>query len=231
MMRNIGQAIKELRLRRGWTIRKLAELVGKTPAYVSLIENRKRQLSMPLLEVFANALGVSPAYFLQDTSCKKESGEVRHKILEELWAVIERYSLPEDNKIFCRMRRIPVISCTAAGEPVAYEDMFPVGYSDEFVEAPDITDENAFALRIRGDSMEPYLSDGDIVIVCPSWKVKEGKPVVVKAKDGEVTCKIFNKSDDKVVLSASNPRYPPKVLSSESIVWMYPVVRAIKNFY
>jgi repressor LexA len=231
MARDIGQMIKELRLRRGWTVRKLAEMIGKTPAYVSLIENKKRQISMPLLEVFANALNVSPAYFLQETKEKPDSTELRRRILEELWSVIERYSSAEDREVFCRMRRIPVVSCTAAGEPIEYEDMFPVGYSDEFVEAPDITDENAFALRIRGDSMEPYLSDGDVVIVCPSWKVKEGKPVVVKTKDGEVTCKMFNKSGDKIVLSAVNPRYPPRVLSTGEVIWVYPVVRAIKNFY
>lgn len=230
-MRNIGRMIKELRLKRGWTVRKLASMVGKTPAYVSLIENRKRQISMELLESFARALGVPPAYFLQEDARGGSADDIKRAIIGDLCSIVERYSDACGRDVFRKLRRIPVISYTAAGEPTVYEDMYPVGYADEFLEFSDINDENAFALRIRGDSMEPVLYEGDIVVVCPSWEVKDGRPVVVKTSDGEVTCKIYTKTGDSVVLSALNPRYPPKVYSKDEIVWVYPVVRSIRNFY
>jgi len=230
-MRNIGRMIKELRLKRGWTVRKLASMVGKTPAYVSLIENKKRQISMELLEAFARALGVSPTYFLQERFETGGEEDLRRAIIGDLCSIVERYSSVEDRDVFRKVRRIPVISYTAAGEPTVYEDMYPVGYSDEFIEFSDITDEHAFALRIRGDSMEPLLCEGDIVVVSPASEVRGGKPVVIKTSDGEVTCKIYTESGDSVVLSAVNPRYPPQVYKKSDVVWVYPVVRSIRNFY
>lgn len=232
MGKHIGQMIKELRLRKGWTVRKLAELVHKTPAYVSLIENKKRELKTPLLEAFAKALGVSPAYFLQEhPGAETKAEDVLRMLLRDLEEIAERYA-PEGYVRFGRARRIPVISYTAAGDPVEYEDMFPVGCADEYVDCfAEVSDEHAFALRIRGDSMEPWLKDDDIVIVCPSWPVKEGKPVVAKVRDGEITCKIYNRSGGKVVLRAVNPEHAPLVVDEKEIVWIYPVGKAVCNVY
>jgi repressor LexA len=224
-MEKLGQKIRELRLHRGWTLRRLGEAIGKTPAYLSIIENNRRPVRMPLLEQIARALGVDASYF---TGEKETAGKA--PILKELRELINRHS--GEGRKQPSGHKVPILSDIAAGVPFPRDDSFPVGVADEYIEVPaDVTDPHAFGLRIKGDSMEPRLFEGDIVIVCPSWKVRENKPVVAKVRDDEVTCKLFSRSNGMVLLTSINPKYPPQLYKESEIVWVYPVARAISNLY
>ena len=129
------------------------------------------------------------------------------------------------------LRRIPLISRTAAGDPVDYTDAdYPTGWAEEFVAAPeDVTDTSAFALRIEGDSMAPRLRHGDVVIVSPDTPLKEGSCVVAKTKGGEVTCKVYRLREEKIVLESENPAFPALVLTKDDVLWMYPVAKSIRD--
>ncbi len=225
-MQDVGSKIRELRLRRGWTLRKLGEAVGKTPAYLSIIENKHRPVRRPLLEDIARALGVDVSYFLG-----LEKGARRPAILEELQELVERHR-QEQARHGPAGRRVPILSEIAAGEPFPRDDQFPVGVADEYIEVPaDITDPTAFGLRVKGDSMAPRLLEGDIVVICPSWEVRENRAVVVKVRDDEVACKLFSRKGNLIVLTSINPAYPPQVYREDEVVWVYPVARAISNLY
>lgn len=224
-MKDMGNRIRELRVHKGWTLRRLGEAIGKTPAYLSIIENGRRPVRMPLLTDIARALGVNISHF---TGEKEASG--KPPILKELQELIDKHTSQDDKR--SSGKRIPVLSDIAAGEPFPREDPFPVGIADEYIEVPaDVTDPHAFGLKIKGDSMEPRLLEGDIVVVCPSWKVHENRPVVAKVRSDEVTCKLFARSNGMVVLTSLNPKYPPQLYKESEIVWVYPVVRAISNLY
>jgi len=226
-MEELGRKIKELRLRRGMTLKQVADAIGKTPAYISIIENKKKKLRRKLLEDIAAALDTDIAYFLGPEKTLDEKGP----ILKELKELIERHTVDGASQTRGG-RRVPILSDIAAGVPISRDDPFPVGVADEFVEVPsDITDPHAFGLRIKGDSMEPRLFDRDVVVVCPSWKVKENRPVVAKVNDDEVTCKIFSRTEELIVLTSINTRYPPQIYNESEIVWIYPVARAISNLY
>jgi len=57
-MPSLGDAIKELRERRGWTHRDLAAKAMVTAAYIAMIESGEKQnLSMPVLRRLERALG------------------------------------------------------------------------------------------------------------------------------------------------------------------------------
>lgn len=228
-MEDVGKKIRELRLRRGWTLRKLGEAVGKTPAYLSIIENKRRKIRLPLLADIARALGVDISYFLGKETPKKSD------ILMDLQELIERHR-ETGRRSADTARKVPILSDISAGPPFSRDDPFPVGIAHEYIEVPaDITDPQAFALRIKGDSMAPRLLGGDIVIVCPSWEVRENHAVVVKVRDkvrdDEVTCKLFSRKDDMVVLTSINPNHPPQLYKESEIVWVYPVARVIANLY
>nr|WP_320145688.1 helix-turn-helix transcriptional regulator [uncultured Anaeromusa sp.] len=49
---------KAARLRKGLTARELAEIIGVTREYISLLERRKRQPSFAVMLALSNALGV-----------------------------------------------------------------------------------------------------------------------------------------------------------------------------
>ena len=55
---SLGRALRELRERKQLTQRELAEQLGLTVNYLSLVENGKRGVSIQTLNEFANALDV-----------------------------------------------------------------------------------------------------------------------------------------------------------------------------
>ena len=82
---------------------------------------------------------------------------------------------------------IPLIGFAQAGAGGYFDDAgYPVGKGWEEVAFPALADENTYALRISGDSMEPAYRDGAVIIVSPAASVRKDDRVVVRTKDGEV---------------------------------------------
>jgi SOS-response transcriptional repressor LexA len=50
---------------------------------------------------------------------------------------------------------------------------------------------SSFALRVRGNSMEPEFREGDIIIVNPTIPPKPGSYVVASDETGEATFKLY----------------------------------------
>ena len=62
-----------------------------------------------------------------------------------------------------------------------------------------------FAVRIQGDSMEPYISDGSMVFVNKDAEITNGD-VGIFCVDGAMYCKQFFKdTDGNVYLLSANP--------------------------
>ena len=135
-MDELGRKIKELRLRRGMTLRELGNKIHKTPAYISIIENKRKKLKRPLLQSIADALDADIGYFLGPEKSLDEKGP----ILKDLRDLIARHTT--EGAVQTRGgRRVPILSDIAAGVPISRDDPFPVGVADEFVEVPsDIID-------------------------------------------------------------------------------------------
>lgn len=73
-------------------------------------------------------------------------------------------------------RKIPVLSFVQAGLPT---DSGQNGY-DEWLDVDDKTPSNAYALRIRGQSMDPVFHEGQLIIVNPNISPRPGDYVVVR---------------------------------------------------
>jgi repressor LexA len=109
-----------------------------------------------------------------------------------------------DENIFVK---IPIVGRVAAGSPIT---------AIENIEGSLIVDpsflkkaENAYALRVRGDSMiNAGINDGDLVIVSPNEQTKSGDIVVAIVND-EATVKRFEMTDKKIKLIAENTAYQP----------------------
>lgn len=100
--------------------------------------------------------------------------------------------------------KIPVLGRVAAG--------IPVEAVQEVLEYEEITPELSgqgefFALRVRGDSMEPKFSEGDIVIVKKQSDVESGEIAIVLVNDSDATIKKLQKFDGGINLIPSNPVY------------------------
>jgi phage repressor protein C with HTH and peptisase S24 domain len=64
---------------------------------------------------------------------------------------------------------IPLIGLTQAGAGGFFDDGgFPVGGGWDQIGFPRVEDDNAYALEVTGESMQPLYRDGDILIVSPT---------------------------------------------------------------
>jgi repressor LexA len=117
-------------------------------------------------------------------------------------------SLNEENVFL----KIPVVGRVAAGVPItAIENM-----EGSLVVDPAFLKraEDAFALRVKGDSMiNAGINDGDLVIVSPNEQARNGDIVVAMLND-EATVKRFELADKKIKLIAENDAYLPIEISN-----------------
>ncbi|NLS84180.1 MAG: helix-turn-helix domain-containing protein [Ruminococcaceae bacterium] len=102
--------------------------------------------------------------------------------------------------------RIPVLGYVRAGVPMeAVEEI--LDYEEVPARYGDIDD--LFALAIRGDSMEPKFTDGDVIVCRKQSDVDNGTIAVVLVNGDDATVKTVRKTAQGISLIASNPAYTP----------------------
>lgn len=99
---------------------------------------------------------------------------------------------------------IPLLGVVKAGYDLLAEENL-LGYVETDLKNPD----EHFALKVRGNSMEPVLFEDDIVIVHQQNDIESGQVAVVLIDD-EATVKKVVKYDKYIELVAYNSYYPPK---------------------
>ena len=109
---------------------------------------------------------------------------------------------------------IPVYARVAAGLPLeAAEDII------DREEIPEAMAEQGphFAVRIWGDSMEPRMKKGDVVIVRKQTTADDGDIVIVTINGTDATCKRFKRYQDGIALISNNPSYPPMYYTAQEV--------------
>lgn len=110
--------------------------------------------------------------------------------------------------------KVPVLGRVAAGPPIsATEDV--IGYEEVSPEL--LRSGEFFALRINGESMEPRMKDGDVVIVRRQPCVENGEIAIVLIGQEEATCKRFYRYKEGISLVSLNPQYAPMFFSEEEL--------------
>lgn len=75
-----------------------------------------------------------------------------------------------------------------------------------------------FALTIRGDSMQPRMMDGDVVIVLRQDDAESGDVVIATVNGDSATCKRLRKYRDGIELISFNPAYEPKFFTNKEVI-------------
>lgn len=110
--------------------------------------------------------------------------------------------------------RVPVYGNVAAGIPI--EAITDIEDYEEISQEMAATGEFA-ALRIHGDSMEPKMSDGDIVIVRIQETIETGETAIVMINGGDATCKRIVRTPEGITLISTNTKYAPMFYSNQQI--------------
>lgn len=111
-------------------------------------------------------------------------------------------------------KEIPVLGRVAAG--------IPINAITEIIDTEEISEELAktgdfFALKIKGDSMEPRIVDGDVVIVKQQEDAENGDTVIALVNGDDAVCKRLRKYRDGLELISNNPAYAPMFFDKETI--------------
>lgn len=93
---------------------------------------------------------------------------------------------------------------------------------------------NYFWLQVKGDSMQPSLMEGDLVLVQMQDTLDRECYAVVTIDNEDGLVKIVNIESKKITLTSINPYYPPRVFEKEemnrvSVVGM--VVESKRRFF
>lgn len=133
----MGLAIKELRQRRGLTVRELASKVNLSFSRVAAIE-RSGNLHPSKLDVFATALGVSSEQLERETLRLTAAAKLG----------------------------IPLINVTPAGNVLDYTEWGTTSKdAPSYIDRDsDTQSDRLFALKIVGNSMSPTIEEGDICV-------------------------------------------------------------------
>lgn len=185
----------------------------------NLLKERRLELGLTMLQV-ANAVGVSEA-----TVSRWESGNIANmrrdriaklaKVLQLRPSAIMGLDADEEKHVITSGVKIPVLGYVRAGIPIeAVEDII------DYEEIPQKMANNGdyFALSIKGDSMEPKISEGDVVIVRKQSYVENGETAVVLINGSDATVKKFYKTDSGIKLVSTNPTYDPFFFTPDEVM-------------
>ena len=109
---------------------------------------------------------------------------------------------------------IPVLGRVAAG--------IPINAITEIIDTEEIPEDLAktgdfFALQIQGDSMEPRICSGDVVIVRQQEDADSGDIVIAMVNGYDATCKRLVKYATSIALVSLNSKYEPMMFTMEEI--------------
>lgn len=111
------------------------------------------------------------------------------------------------------LRTIPLYGAIPAGDPRQIEEA-----AEGYFSLPETWARGAevFLLRVRGESMSPYILAGDQVIVRHQNQLSQGEIGVFRIGD-EITLKRYYREQDRVVLKGENPEFAPLVLKDQDL--------------
>lgn len=90
-------------------------------------------------------------------------------------------------------------------------------------------DKDAYALKVKGDSMWPRIQSGEYVVVEPNTVVRSGDEVFVRTVEGKNMVKILNKTrDGSYQFTSVNNTHPPITVDPREVEKMHYVAAIVK---
>lgn len=189
MRKLFSKRLSEMMQRENINQVELSRIIGVSESTVGKWILCKSMPRMGIIQKLADHFHVGKSYFLEEA--------------------------PKDSSPTGRGVRIPVLGRVVAG--------IPIEAVEEILDYEEITPELAatgefFALQVKGDSMEPTLRDGDVVIVKKQPTVDSGDIAIVLVNGNDATVKEIKESPAGITLIGHNVAvYPPQFYSNHDI--------------
>ncbi|WP_409370340.1 S24 family peptidase [Lysinibacillus sp. 38-6] len=204
-MVDISRVLKDIVAKSGLEQEKFGETLGlKKAAFNNYVQGR-RELPKSVITKMMEVHNINPSVFF-DKDAPLYIRDVTNTNLNNL--------PPNITPINSGLVRIPVIGEIACGEPILASQNI-----EEFIYEPADTLPNGeiFALKAKGDSMEPTIPNGAIVLIREQNEVAYGEIAAVLVNgDLEATLKRIKKQGDTVFLMSDNPKYEPYIIDEQN---------------
>lgn len=191
-MNMFQNVLKSLRVSYNLTQDELSKKMGISRSTIGMYEKGAREPDFETLELIADFFNVDIDYLLGRTS--------------------KTTYIP--NSQTGKGTSINIYGRVAAG--------IPLEMIEDIIDTEEIPEDLAktgefFGLVIKGDSMLPYICDGDIVIIRCQEDAESGDTIIAAVNGNDATCKRLRKYRDGIELIANNPSYEPMYFSNEEI--------------
>lgn len=182
--------LNELRKQQKISISELARKVDMSKSTVSQYFNGKLQFPLNRAHDFVRALGVTT---------------------DDLLGL----DLSKVNPIN-RLTKIPLLGTIACGDPILADENIS-GYLSEPTDL--LPSGKLFYLRAKGQSMEPTIKDGSLVLIRQQPDVEDGEiAAILFMDDDEATLKRIKRAGPTVILMPDNREYEPIIASDNNPV-------------
>lgn len=190
-MANLQNRLKNLRKEFNYTQKDMGSLLGITTSAYGFYEQGRTEPTLDILEKLSNIFSVSIDYILGND-------DVRLKNEIKIENVV----------------KLPVLGSVRAGTGGwAIEEV--IGHEYAFNLNSDTSD--YYYLKVKGDSMEPRISEGDLALVKKQSDVESGELAIVLINGDEGVIKKVIKRDDCLELHSFNAYYPVRVFSGQAL--------------
>lgn len=185
--------IKKRREQLGMSYSDLSQKTGFSTSVLYRYENGDtKKIPIDRIKIIAKALNLDP-YSLYDFD----------QATDEL-----------EKSVNSKITKIPVLGTVRAG--------IPMEAVENIIDYEEISEDMArqgefFALQIKGDSMEPRICEGDVVIVRKQSDIDNGDTAIVLVNGEEATIKKIQKFDGGINLVPGNPSYDVQTYTNEQI--------------
>lgn len=227
-MEKYGDFFKELRTNRDLTLMELSKNSGVSKSYLHDIENEKivpsDKIVKKLLEYYklnldeTNSLKRILAFAKTPDIVKNELEKVKSKLNQMAMQMkkFERYESIESNVDFVpndEYRELPVYSYARAG----FNDFENYPEPQEYLNIPlPSLKGDVVGIEVRGDSMEPKFTQGDILIV-KIGIMPQNREIGVFIVDNTTVVKVYNKDrSGRIILTSLNIEHEPIIVDQET---------------
>lgn len=191
--KTIGERIRLIRKLLGLTQKEMGEKIGRSWKTINRWEAGEREIPDTALKLISQVFGVSYEWLKEGKGEMWERKVLVKELKERTEELLESFT------------QIPVVWRSRTGY------MEVAGW--RLVSNETILKGGQLAVQVKGDSMEPSLRDGDLVVfklyTGDGSDIPSGKIVIVRDRNGELLVRRLVRIEGVMMLVPDNPKYPP----------------------
>ncbi|MGB6130055.1 MAG: LexA family transcriptional regulator [Psychrilyobacter sp.] len=213
---NYNKFLKKKREEVGLSTRGLANKIGVTGSYISMIETGKSKNppSEKILKKLSEALHMTSSE--EEKFFELVDEEILPKRIKDKLEALNKNSRSDKSNIgpiiFEEMINVPVYDSVSAG---CQDGLEPNPEPVEYVSLPKRMAKGCVIVNVHGDSMEPTLENGSSVLIKLNAEVGHNE-IGVFIYDDEPLVKRYKSFDGKSFLYSDNLEYPPREVREEN---------------